>query len=154
VIYCLDTSALVKAYVDEPRSGDVQQILQETRAANPATRVFTSRLSHPETVSAIARKAREGHLSLPEAQLLARFVASDFSVEDDRPFQIIEPTAVVTQEAAELILRYPLRGFDAVHLAGALLLHQASSGTCTLVAGDRRLLDAATAEGIPTLDLR
>jgi predicted nucleic acid-binding protein len=56
-------------------------------------------------------------------------------------------------EAGELVMRHTLRAFDAVHLATAGLLHRVADGACTFVAADRRLLDAAEAEGIPVLRL-
>jgi predicted nucleic acid-binding protein len=153
VIHYLDTSALVKLYVDESRSEEALDLLRQSRTAAVAVRLFASRLAYPETLSAVARRARQGSLSGPEARLISRFVSADFR-GNDRPYEILEPTAAVVDEAAELVQRHPLKAFDAVHLAGALLLHQAAGGACILVAADRQLLAAAMAEGIPVLDLR
>jgi uncharacterized protein len=153
LIYYLDTSALVKAYVEEDRSDDVEDLIEETRDPGTTTRVFASRLAYPETASAIARRQREGGLTRQEAQLLYGAVTDDFT-GPARPYEIVEATAAVIDEAATLVQRYPLRGFDAVHLATALLLHQAAPGAVTLAAADRRLLDVATAEGLLLLDLR
>ena len=57
--YFLDASALVKAYVQEPGSGWVRQILR--RGTNVT---FVSPLSGAEVLAAIARKQRLGPFSL------------------------------------------------------------------------------------------
>jgi len=53
-----------------------------------------------------------------------------------------------------VIQRHALRGFDGIHLASALTL-QAAWGETVLVAGaDQRLLRAAAAEGLATLNVQ
>jgi hypothetical protein len=53
-----------------------------------------------------------------------------------------------------VIQRHALRGFDGIHLASALTL-QAGWGETVLVAGaDQRLLRAAAAEGLATLNVQ
>jgi uncharacterized protein len=54
----------------------------------------------------------------------------------------------------ELVLRHPLRGFDAIHLASALRLRERIGEAVQFVASDRRLLVAAKNEGLATIDVR
>jgi predicted nucleic acid-binding protein len=58
---------------------------------------------------------------------------------------IVELTPEVAREAAELVTKYPLSGADAVHLASALSLDDASP---LLVTWDHRLGSAAMSEGL------
>jgi len=55
--------------------------------------------------------------------------------------------------ARDLIQRHPLRGFDAVHLASALSLKNALGEEVTFSAADGRLLRAAGAENLATLNV-
>jgi predicted nucleic acid-binding protein len=151
VIYYLDTSALVKAYVQEDRSQEVRDLLHQSRAAE-ASWLYVSRLTYPETLSAITRRENRGEIAPGDARLLHSRVSADFT-GPDRLYQIIEPTAAVVNDAAGIVIRHRLRGFDAVQLAGALLIFTEAGGACTLVASDRQLLAAAAAEGISILDL-
>jgi predicted nucleic acid-binding protein len=153
VIHYLDTSALVKAYVAEVRSDDVLTLLQQTRAPDPSARVFVSRLAYPEAASAIARRERDGSLTATEAQRLYRELDADFT-GPDRPYELIEASPAVVNQASALVRRFRLRGFDAVHLSCALLLSGAVQGRLTFVCADRALLEAAKNEAsISVLDL-
>jgi predicted nucleic acid-binding protein len=67
-------------------------------------------------------------------------------------YEIVEVTAVIAERAMLLARRYPLRGYDAVHLAAALEsndAYQRRSGLrVTLVSADQDQLQAAAAEGM------
>ncbi|HET8655162.1 MAG TPA: type II toxin-antitoxin system VapC family toxin [Longimicrobiaceae bacterium] len=152
MIYHLDTSALVKAYVDEDRSQEVRALLRQAEPGTSSDRLFVSRLAYPETMSAFTRLRNEGKLSAPEAEMRFRALDSDFTGPTPA-YEILDPTAVVVNEGAALVRRNGLRGFDAVHLASAVLLSQAAGGACLVVAADRQLLKAAEAEGLGVLDL-
>jgi len=62
---------------------------------------------------------------------------------------IIEVTASLAHAAGDLSEIHALRGYDAVHLAAALLI-----GADALVSADNDLLTAAAAVGLPTVDVR
>ncbi len=66
--------------------------------------------------------------------------------------QVVISQAVIDRAIA-LTRRYRLRGYDAVHLASALILNDAllTQGlpALTMVAADDNLLAAAAAEGLP-----
>jgi predicted nucleic acid-binding protein len=58
----------------------------------------------------------------------------------------------VLDTTRELIQRYGLRAFDAIHLASATDLRKALGEAVDFVAADKRLLEAATAEGLGSID--
>ena len=64
----------------------------------------------------------------------------------------------VTDELNEIIDRvignYPLRGFDAIHLASAILVNQALPEDLLFACFDRRLSMAAMEEGFETFPLK
>ena len=102
----LDTSSLVKLYVQEVGSEDVRNLV------HAATVVVTSIVAYPETRAALARLRRSGDLTP------AKFAAAKRSFEEQWPaFLALELTAAVSREAGDFAARYALRGFDALHLA-------------------------------------
>ena len=139
MILYLDTSSLVKLYVEEMHSDNVREWLEE------AELVATCRVAYPETMSALTRRFRSGDLSKNEYdELLQRFsddwgsyVALDFDELD----------------AGSLVKRYGLRGFDAVHLSAARLFIKKVTESCHLVFSsfDTALNKAATEEGLTVL---
>jgi predicted nucleic acid-binding protein len=102
----LNTSSLVKLYVDEVGSDDVRSLVAD------ATVVATSIVAYPETRAALARLRRSGDLSP------AKFGAAKRNLEAQWPaFLTLEVTAPLSREAGAFAERYALRGFDALHLA-------------------------------------
>jgi len=102
----LDTSSLVKLYVEEVASVDVRNLV--ARAAVVATSI----VAYPETRAALTRLRRSGDLSP------ATFAAAKRSFDAQWPaFLTLDVTASVSQEAGDFAERYALRGIDALHLA-------------------------------------
>jgi predicted nucleic acid-binding protein len=102
----LDTSSLVKLYVEEVGSDDVRDLVAQSEV------VATSIVAYPETRAALARLRRSGDLTP------ARFAAAKRSFEDEWPaFLTLDATGPVSREAGGFAERYALRGFDALHLA-------------------------------------
>jgi predicted nucleic acid-binding protein len=58
----------------------------------------------------------------------------------------------VIDAAKEMIDRYALRAYDAVQLAGCLVLCAIAAEAFTFVCSDHRLLDAARLEQLKVLD--
>ncbi len=141
--YFLDASALVKAYTHEPGSRWVRQVLGRS-----ATRAFISPLSGAEVLAAIARKERLGELDLATRDRVAAAFRKDYR----RRFAHTALTASVIEKAMALVLGHPLRGYDAVQLASALLLPAASSQLRSLlfVSADSALLRVARQMGLAT----
>jgi uncharacterized protein len=110
VILYLDTSALVKLYVQEEGS---ERVLDEVRGASV---VATSTVAYPETRAALARLRRERLIS--SSDLGRARAALD---RDWRGLWILPVTDELAQSAGSLAEAHGLRGFDAVHLASFCL---------------------------------
>jgi predicted nucleic acid-binding protein len=132
----IETSALAKCYLAEAESALVEEI---TQRAAPA--VYTSRITYPEVLSLLARSVRDRRISNDDYQRHKRCFLRDWEL-----LKIVEPTAECLRPAERLVERYPLRGFDAVHLCSALLL-----GTPDFACFDSRLQAAARAEGLAVI---
>jgi predicted nucleic acid-binding protein len=102
----LDTSSLVKLYVEEVGSQDVRDLVAE------AAVVTTSVVAYPEVRAALARLRRSGDLSPTKLAPAKR----DFEAQWPA-FLTLAVTAALGREAGELAEQYALRGFDALHLA-------------------------------------
>ena len=102
----LDTSSLVKLFLEESGSDQVRALVAD------ATAIATSVVAYAETRAVLARRRRERILT-PRA-----FTTAKRSFEGQWPkFVSIEVTADVARQAGDLAERYALRGFDSVHLA-------------------------------------
>ena len=133
----LDTSALVKLYVDEPLSQEVSAAVDEAEA------VATSLLAYAEARAAFARARREARFS-PHAY---RHIVEAF--EEDWPRYItVEVTDLIVKNAGNLAASRALRGYDALHLASALSLRERASSLMTFLAFDRELSVAAKREAL------
>jgi predicted nucleic acid-binding protein len=136
VILYLDTSSLVKLYLEEAHS----ELVREWVGAAEA--IATSRVAYPEALSAFARRRAHGDLESSAFETLRRSFESDW------------PTFVLLQEqkAGSLAVRHLIRGFDAVHLAAASDLRSALPDDSVIFSSfDRKLLQAARDEGVPVL---
>lgn len=102
----LDTSSVVKLFVDEAGSDLVGRLVSD------ATVVVTSTVAYPESRAAFARLRREGALSA------SAFATVKGAFERQWPsFLSLEATEELCRSAGELAETYGLRGFDSVHLA-------------------------------------
>jgi hypothetical protein len=129
VIY-LDSSAAVKLMHREPHSAELQSFLDD----NPRNATTSPTLIEVELPRALPRSAP---YALPRVE---RFQQRLYRLDIDRQVRRVatdfdDPT---------------LRSLDAIHLATALLLKQASSHELDhFVAYDNRLLAVAAAHGLP-----
>ena len=139
MILYLDTSSLVKLYLDEVHSEAVHRWAQEAEV------LATSRVAYPETLAALARRRRKGDLDDASFQR----VSTTFK-EQWPSFAILDLNEMV---AGELAITHALRGFDAIHLAAALELHLGAEETLlAFTAFDARLAQAARTAGLQVLD--
>lgn len=60
---------------------------------------------------------------------------------------VVEIRPALVARVPELVMRYPLRAYDAIQLAAALTVRQAGASV-ELWCADGELLQAATAEGL------
>jgi predicted nucleic acid-binding protein len=139
VILYVDTSSLVKPYLDEQHADEVIEWIETAEA------VATSRVSYPEAASALARRHAAGHIT--RAHL--RLSLDDLDGHWDE-FLVVD---LAERLAAELAVRHALRGFDAVHLAAAVLLRDAvGSDGLAFSSFDEELNRAAVSEGLIVLE--
>lgn len=143
-IYYVETSAAVKLYVREPGT---ERML---RLADPAggNTLAVLGLTRVEFQSAIRQRERAGDVTHEIADSLIG--AMDEHLTN---FFLVQPlTDLVMQEAAALLDRHALRAYDAVQLAGCIMLRARLGRHATFVCSDRQLLKAAADEGIAVLD--
>ena len=139
IIY-LDTSSLVKLYVDETDAALVRGLVAE------AEFVATCRIACPEAYSAFTRRFRAAELSAEDYEkVLAVFT------QDWQHFVVLDFDEMA---AAGFVRRHALRGFDAVHLSSAFLLTQDVGRPEVLISCfDTRLSTAAGLEGYQVMSL-
>jgi predicted nucleic acid-binding protein len=136
----LDTSALVKLYVDEEGASTVH------RAVDQADLIATSAIAYVEARAAFARRTWERALTAGAHRSLVR----DF--ERDWPrYLSIEVAAPVILQAARLAESHRLRAYDAVHLASAKTVSVHVSQPFVFATWDSALERAAAREGLASL---
>jgi hypothetical protein len=92
---------------------------------------------------------RPGFVDVVRAVGLTAGERATKAVKDEWPaFAVIEIDQLLAEHAASLALARGLRSLDAIHLAAALLV---AGEDLTLATWDRRLHDAARAEGLDVL---
>lgn len=143
VTYYLDTSAAVKLYLVEIGSDWLRQLL----VTDPMPGIFSSYLLRVELWSAFARRRREDNVTVQEYSQLQSW----FAEHQQSLYRLVPLNETIIQQACQLIERHPLRSYDAVHLATALILNQrlAESGVnLVFLSADNRLTQAGLAEGL------
>lgn len=139
MILYLETSNLVKLYVEEAGTAEVKAGVAECEA------VATSIVSYVEARAAFARKAGEKAL----APACYQAVKADLERDWDS-FFALNLTGELIRLAADLAEKHGLRGYDAIHLASAVNLKRAMGAAADLVfsSADDRLRTAALTEGL------
>jgi len=137
LICYLDSSALVKRYVLEPGTAEVERLISEADA------VGTAWISLVEVVAALTKAVRLGALASEEGDSAIR------SFEGDWPDLVrLQVTELLVGVAAGLARKRGLRGYDAVQLAAATLWQDNLETSVTVVTFDRQLWAAARQEGM------
>lgn len=136
ILYC-DTSALIKRYVEEEGTGDVDAVWDK------AVEVATSVAAFAESMAAFYRKLKEGVFSTVEySQTIAEFKNEYLRL------LLIPITSELNLIIEKLIKKYSLRGFDAIHLASAIVIHKGKHLTTKFACFDKNLNRAAKLEGL------
>jgi uncharacterized protein len=117
VILYLETSSLVKLYVEEPGSADVRGLVDR------AELVTASVVAYPEARAALARRRRERSLTLADHRRAKRALDADWP-----RVLALDVSNPLAKSAGDLAERHRLRGFDALHLASFLQIAQEFSG--------------------------
>ncbi|MDQ2919791.1 MAG: type II toxin-antitoxin system VapC family toxin [Verrucomicrobiota bacterium] len=139
----LDTSYIIKCYVNEPGTGAVLDLLEQTAGRATAAHART------EFWSGIHRHFREGHLTRKQAAEIWRQFGRD---EKDGLWQwlplndeVVRRSCVVFEALGDSIF---LRSADSLHLACA-----AANGFAEIYSSDRHLLKAAAFFGVTAVNV-
>jgi len=137
VILYLDSSALVKRYVSEPGS-------QETKAAIEAASVVgTAVVSRAEVAAALAKAVRMDALTQSEAWASLQVFRAEWN-----NFVQVQVNQMVVARADTLAWEQGLRGYNAVHLASALIWQESMHQAVTCFTFDLRLWNTARSVGL------
>ena len=147
--YYLDSSAWVKVYITETGTPWVTTVFNTGLSSGRLLyQLSSASIALVEVAAAIARHERMGKITTEERRELYRRSIFD---SENRISQLCLSNDIL-QLAAELTLRRPLRGNDAIHLATALTLNQHFVTTglpaVIFVSADTILCTAAVAEGL------
>lgn len=137
MILYLDTSSLVKLYMEEEGSLKIETLVRSSEAT------ATSIVSYAEARAAFARRFREKSFTSDEHDRLKAFFDKDW-----RNYFILNITQDMVKLAGNLAEKNALRGFDSIHLASALTLHQEVSTPVVFSCFDNKLETAAMREGL------
>jgi uncharacterized protein len=142
----LDTSALVKLYVQEIGT-ELMLRLAHPDSSNQLSILSLTRL---EFRAAVRRRAKLGDLD----PLIVDSLLLSFSQHLATIFQVQPVNDAVIEEASGVIDRHAIRAYDAIQLGGCLALRATIRGEIDVhfVCADQQLLEAARAEGIPTIE--
>ena len=124
MILYLDTSALVKLYVDEDGASLAR------RGVGDAEVVSTSEIAYVELRAAL----RDLHRDWPQ-------------------FFLIAVGSALVREAGALAEYYRLRAYDAVHLASSLAVQAQTEEVVTFASWDRALAEVAVKAGLQPLPI-
>lgn len=141
--YFLDTSAVVKRYVQETGTAWIRTLA----ASATGHFIYLARITEVEVTSALARRRGQPGLSVAQARTALGLFHQDFAQD----YRIAEITVPLLQRAALLADTHTLRGYDAVQLAAALEV-RLQVPLLILISADADLNTAATAEGLPVED--
>ena len=137
MIVYLDASALVKRYVAEAGSPEVEGLIGEGQA------IGTAVISRAEVAAALARAVRIGLVAREAGAKALQAFNADW--EHLVRLQLGEP---LVARAAALAWEHGLRGYDSVHLASALAWSESLGETLAVATYDRELWRGARASGL------
>lgn len=137
MICYVDSSALVKYYIEEEGTADVKKAFLSARE------IVVSMIGFSEVVSTIYRKYREDDLSLKSKDHLMVQFKKDWT-----GFYLINVSAQVIRLSGDLIHKYPLRGFDSVHIASAIVASKKLEANISFLSFDQQQCKAAQKESL------
>ena len=140
MILYLDTSALIKRYIDETGSEESRTWIKvsQTKA--------TSLITRAEMAAGLTRLLRMNVLTRADYSRAIQEFRTDWI-----DYRRLAMTEQLVARAARLACEFGLRGYDAVHLAAALTWQENLNFTVTLATFDKELADAARQSGLTVL---
>lgn len=149
VWFLFDASALAKRYAPEKGSPLVDHLLDTVAH----TRLWCLYLGIGEVIGVLVRKKNRGEMTVP--MLDQALVDLDSEVIHSAELRRIDTTEGDISTSWSLIRRHSINATDAILLRVALdqaAALRAGGDDLVLVASDKRLLDAARAEGLAAFD--
>jgi uncharacterized protein len=137
VIAYFETSALIKVILTE------QESQVASRAWEAADTRLTSRVTYPEARAALAAAQRVGRLTRKGLELAKRTLEERVTETD-----VVELGGDVARLAGDVAERFAVPGFDAIHLASALVVE---GDETVFVTWDDAQAAAAREAGLRTL---
>jgi uncharacterized protein len=146
--YFLDSSALVKRYVQEDGTSWVRRLTR----GSARNSIYLARITAVEVTAAVARRRKGRTLTSAKASSILH----RFRQHLGGRYTVIEITPALFNDAMRLANSHTLRAYDAVQLAAALEIlrqrHEAGWDPVTLISADHALNTAAMAEGVAVDD--
>ena len=136
VVY-LDTSSLVKLYVEEEDSPKIADLVRSSKAT------ATSLIAYTEARAAFARRFRENAFTPGEYKHLISVFDKDWE-----NYLIVRVTKELVRLAGNLAEKHSLRAFDAIHLSSAIILRSEISAPLIFSCSDRKLQQASNLEDL------
>jgi predicted nucleic acid-binding protein len=137
MIVYLDTSSLVKLYMEEDGSSKVAALVKSSEVT------AASLVAYAEARAAFAHRYREGAFTPAEYNRIKGFFDKDWN-----HYLILSITQGMIRLAGDLAEKHALRGFDSIHLASALTLYQELSTAIVFSCFDDNLQKASELEGL------
>ena len=137
MILYLHTSALIKRYVAEAGSNEVSAFIEQ------AETVGSVLLTRVEMAAALSKAVRMNWVESREADSAWHDFLAHW-----QSFTRLSMTPSLAERAARLAWEYGLRGYDAAHLAAALLWQETLEMPVTLATYDRELWLAGQKAGL------
>ena len=137
ILFC-DTSALVKLYILEDSSRDMQAL------AGAASAIAVCRIAWAEMMAALSRRAREFPNDTDAIEVVRKRLRTDWP-----RYVVVEVTQALVELAGEYADTFALRGYDSVQLAAARTLQDMAGEEIQFACFDTRLGKAARMLGMP-----
>lgn len=144
MIFFIDTSALVKRYVNEVGSEYIRNLF-----VTSGYFFYQSFLTPLEVSSAFYRRQRMKELSSEELAVALQ----TYAVHSRSGYLLIPYSEALLNTAGTLVVRHPFRTLDAIQLAAALTLQSTfppDASPLTFVSADDRLIAVARSENLLT----
>lgn len=139
MICYLDTSALIKLYIEEDGTKIVQKLIKSSNI------LATSVVTYAESMAAFKRSLVEKFICEEEYGLCL----SNFK-DDWLNYLTVNIDNNLIFLAGDLAGKYNMRGFDSIHLASAVSLREKIGKDIIFLCWDKRLVNAAVKEGFTT----
>ncbi len=142
MILYIDTSALIKKYIEETNSDDVKKSLDGSR------QIVTSALTELEIVSSLERAKQGRRINSPSYRTAMDAFEKDFERET---IALVGISSGIIRDAKRIIKHHRLRPADAIQLASAKHTAKFISPLTELLCFDEALTQAAKLEGLKSV---